>query len=95
VCIRDIEIGDQITCDYDLIEYDCADKGIDCCACGSASCRTKIWGFKHLEEGLKEVMIEYAFDNVLREALLAGEISQEVFDKVSSRRQAETADDFK
>lgn len=115
VAIKDIEIGDQITCDYDLIEWDCQDKGtisfflaphqpllltrillgIDACACGATSCRGKVWGFKYLNADLKNQMIKLAFENVLYESRLAGEITQQQFDEIMTRRDSETPEDFK
>ena len=48
VATRDIALGEQVTCDYDLIEWNCLDKGIDPCKCGEACCRGSALGFQHL-----------------------------------------------
>lgn len=55
VACKDILPGDQITCDYNLFEYDCRDKNIASCHCGAINCRTAIQGFKwlSLEEQIK------------------------------------------
>lgn len=50
VALMDIEAGDQITCDYNLFEYDCHGKEIDQCLCGSAKCIGRIAGFKYLTD---------------------------------------------
>lgn len=95
MCIRDIEVGDQITCDYDLIIWDCPAEGMDACACGSASCRGRVWGFKHLSPEYKKKLVEFAFENVLTEAKLAGDIDEEKFQQVMEKRAKEKAEDFK
>lgn len=48
VALRDILPGDEITCDYNLFEYNCHGKVIDSCACGSPYCIGRIAGFKYL-----------------------------------------------
>jgi hypothetical protein len=46
--VRHIAPGEEITCDYTLFEYDCPDKAIDPCECGSQQCLRCVYGFKHL-----------------------------------------------
>lgn len=46
VAIRDIETGEELTIDYDTLEYDWEME----CNCGSENCRGKIRGYKHLKE---------------------------------------------
>ncbi len=48
VAVRDILPGEEITCDYDLFEWDCEDKGIMNCLCGAPDCRKNVRGFRHL-----------------------------------------------
>ena len=48
VALRDIVPGDEITCDYNLFEYDCHGKVIERCGCGSRKCIGRIAGFKYL-----------------------------------------------
>lgn len=48
VASKDIEVGDQITCDYNLFDYDCSDKNIQNCLCGSSNCRKEVKGFRWL-----------------------------------------------
>jgi len=50
VAKRDMQKGDQITCDYETFEWDCKDKAIDNCGCGTAKCRRRVWGYKHIED---------------------------------------------
>jgi len=95
VCIRDINVGDQITCDYDLIEWDCPDKGIDKCSCGSATCRGRVWGFKHLSESEQKSLTPFASENVLTALRNAGKIDQAEFEKLNLRRETEKPEDLK
>jgi len=46
--LKDINPGDEITCDYNLFEYDCHGKVIDKCLCGSPACIGRISGFRYL-----------------------------------------------
>ena len=48
VALRDIKPGDEITCDYNLFEYDCHGKTIDQCLCGSERCVGRVEGFRFL-----------------------------------------------
>lgn len=48
IATKDIETGEQLTCDYNLFDYDCTDKNIVDCHCGSKNCRKSIRGFKWL-----------------------------------------------
>lgn len=48
VALRDIEAGEEITCDYNLFEYDIDGHEIEQCQCGSPKCLGAIKGFKHL-----------------------------------------------
>lgn len=48
VASKDIEVGEELTCDYNLFDYDCRDKGIVECHCGAANCRKTISGFKFI-----------------------------------------------
>lgn len=54
---KDIKKGDQITCDYELFEWDCKDKTIDACGCGAKICRKRIWGYKHIEDRAAKVAL--------------------------------------
>jgi hypothetical protein len=64
IASRDIETGDEITCDYDLFELDCKDKGIDECKCGASICRGNVHGFLHLKPEMKKKLFEYLNDEV-------------------------------
>lgn len=45
--LKNINIGDELTCDYDLCEYECDGHQIENCQCGSNQCRKLIKGFKY------------------------------------------------
>jgi hypothetical protein len=49
--------GEEITCDYDLFEWDARDKGISKCECGAPNCRGAALGFKFLPFDLQCEMI--------------------------------------
>jgi hypothetical protein len=46
--VRDIAVGDEITCDYSVFDYDCDGHAIEACGCGSAACRGSMNGFRGL-----------------------------------------------
>ena len=48
IALRDINIGDEVTCDYALFDYHCNGHEIEVCACGSTKCRGKMMGFQGL-----------------------------------------------
>jgi uncharacterized protein len=50
VAIKDIKKDEEISVDYDTIEYEWEMK----CNCGSAICRKKIRGYRYLSEELKK-----------------------------------------
>jgi SET domain-containing protein len=45
IALKDIEVGDEITCDYALFDYTCNGHEIDPCLCGAANCRGSMKGF--------------------------------------------------
>jgi len=45
---RDIQAGEEITCDYALFDYDCSGHEILQCGCQSSNCRGKMMGFQAL-----------------------------------------------
>ncbi len=65
---KPIAAGEQLTCDYDLLDWDCDGDGnevpIESCECGAESCRGFIHGFKHIHPELQKVMIAYASKSV-------------------------------
>lgn len=69
VACNDIHVGDQITCDYNLFEYDCRDKNITSCHCGSVNCRKKINGFKWLSPEEQIKLLPQVTANVLEKYL--------------------------
>lgn len=48
VASRDIGAGEELTCDYNLFEYDNTETGFDPCMCGTSACVGKVMGFRHL-----------------------------------------------
>jgi hypothetical protein len=48
IAFKDILPGDQITCDYNLFEYECIEKQITNCQCGASNCVKEILGFNQL-----------------------------------------------
>jgi hypothetical protein len=46
IALRDIDVGDEVTCDYTLFDYYCDGHKIEVCACGSTKCRGKMVGFQ-------------------------------------------------
>ena len=46
IALRDIDVGDEVTCDYALFDYYCDGHPIEVCACGSTKCRGKMMGFQ-------------------------------------------------
>lgn len=48
IALKDIVPGDEITCDYNLFEYDCHGKVIEECLCGSSKCIGRVAGFRYL-----------------------------------------------
>jgi hypothetical protein len=65
VAVRDIVPGDQITCDYNLFEYDATDKIIERCMCGAPDCLTRIAGFRYLTRAQQKARIQWVDDAVL------------------------------
>ena len=49
VAMRDIKKGEELTVDYDTLEYDWKMR----CHCGSPNCRRRTKGYKHLSSKLK------------------------------------------
>lgn len=57
VALVDINPGDEITCDYNLFEYDCHGKEIEECLCGSINCIGRIAGYKYLSTPEKQLRL--------------------------------------
>ncbi len=60
VALGDIEVGDEITWDYETTEYESI--AVRRCLCGSLSCRGKTLGFKFREQMLRDRYDEYIAD---------------------------------
>lgn len=48
IAFRDINVGDEITCDYALFDYECNGHEISKCECGEENCRGSMNGFVNL-----------------------------------------------
>ena len=70
VAVRDIHPGDEITCNYNLYEYDCHDKLIEKCLCGSSNCYGRVAGYKYLPREVQKALIQDVEKDVL-EAMAA------------------------
>ena len=46
--MKDIEVGDELTADYALFDYECDGHVIEVCGCGAPNCRGEMRGFAHL-----------------------------------------------
>jgi hypothetical protein len=67
IALRDIHPGDEITCDYNLFEYDCEGKVIETCLCGSPACIGRIAGFKYISSEEQKRRIQLVDQEVLLE----------------------------
>lgn len=67
IALKDIHPGDEITSDYNLFEYDCRDKGIEQCLCGSPDCIGRIAGFRYLSTQEQQRRISLVEHEVLME----------------------------
>jgi len=61
---KDIEKGDQLTCDYNLFDYECCGHQFEECLCGSSLCEKKISGFKNLNFETKLKKLNYVDDYI-------------------------------
>jgi hypothetical protein len=65
VALVDIQPGDEITCDYNVYEYDCVDKTIDVCNCNSKDCVGRVAGFRYLAPEQQRQRIQLVDESVL------------------------------
>jgi hypothetical protein len=65
VALRDIHLGDEITCDYNLFEYDCHGKVIEKCLCGSPLCIGRVAGYKFIDREEQKRRIQLVDTEVL------------------------------
>lgn len=66
VATRDMAAGDEITCDYNLFEYDCKGKEIEQCQCGAPGCIGVIRGFKFLSVEDKKARLSNIDESVMQ-----------------------------
>lgn len=62
VAYRDISIGDEITCDYALFDYECNGHEISLCMCGESNCRESMNGFMNLKRQLQLELLSHVDD---------------------------------
>ncbi|WP_392531005.1 SET domain-containing protein [Nostoc sp. C117] len=60
VALGDIEVGEELSWDYETTEYESI--SVSRCLCGSLSCRGKTLGFKFREQMLRDTYGEYIAD---------------------------------
>lgn len=48
IAVKDIEPGDEVTCDYAQFDYECDGHAIEKCLCGESGCRGYMMGFQGL-----------------------------------------------
>ncbi|KAL7538014.1 hypothetical protein ACHAWF_005965 [Thalassiosira exigua] len=72
IALRDIEAGEEVTCDYALFDYECNGHQIEVCACGSKKCRGKMYGFQALDLNEK-VEILHLVDDEIKDLFFAHE----------------------
>jgi hypothetical protein len=65
VALRKMEANEQITCDYDLFEYDSRMKGIEKCECQSTNCRGASLGFSFLSTDTQLKLLNRAYPEVV------------------------------
>eukprot|EP00854_Cymbomonas_tetramitiformis_P015467 gene15467-18312_t len=69
---KGIAAGDELTCNYNLFEYDCGAKTIKSCNCGAKSCMQTVAGFKYLSATAKEGFLSEVEEYVLHMADMEG-----------------------
>ena len=65
VALKDIFPGDEITCDYNLFEYDCHGKVIEKCLCGFTNCVGRVAGYRFLTPAEQRSRIQLVESEVL------------------------------
>jgi len=65
--LKDLRGGEEITCDYNVFEYDCKEKGIPKCFCGAPACIGAVRGFRFLTKPQRVARLPFVDDAVLEE----------------------------
>lgn len=65
IALRDINPGDELTCDYACFDYECDGHEIVQCGCKAANCRGEMKGFKNLSLAEKIRIMPMTDPNVL------------------------------
>ncbi len=65
IALKDIQIGDEICCNYALFDYDCHGHEITSCQCGSNKCAGKMMGYHHLPQSEKENLSQFVLPLLL------------------------------
>lgn len=66
IAIRDIHVGDELTCDYATFDYECDGHAIELCQCGAENCRGKMMGFRELSLEEKVEIMPYCEPEILQ-----------------------------
>jgi hypothetical protein len=64
VALRDMDAGEEITCDYTYFDYECNGHSIPKCLCGSTRCIGRV-GFKYLPRELQLERLPFVPPNVV------------------------------
>ena len=79
---KDICIGDEITCDYALFDYECDRHRISQCGCNATNCRGEMLGFKVLPIAEKLRVMKYCDEEIV-ERFLEEETDADILDRFS------------
>jgi len=66
LALRDIDIGDELSCDYACYDYECDGHPIETCLCGTNACRGSMRGFKHLNWKEKLAILPHTCPSVVK-----------------------------
>eukprot|EP00956_Cyclotella_meneghiniana_P031722 scaffold84212_cov72-Cyclotella_meneghiniana.AAC.3 len=72
IALRDISVGDEITCDYACFDYHCDGHEIEDCKCNAPTCRGKMLGFHGLSTKEK-IRLLHLVDKDIKEQWLKDE----------------------
>ena len=65
--LKDIQTGDEITCDYALFDYECDGHQITECGCMAPNCRGIMMGFKALPLKEKVKIMQFCEEEILEQ----------------------------
>lgn len=70
IAFRDINIGDEISCDYALFDYECDGHKISKCECGQLECRGNMEGFINLPIQTQLNLLPFVDNNIYEKFIL-------------------------